>query len=272
MDNLLATCILIIFNELTSRISGSPRGHGSGSLASRTVSVDPSSFRTEYRRPDEDSFPDWAKLLLGSLTIFGFVAAIFILRLCLKECHKRKVARSQNQPVTCYLCQDRVPKRLWDNGEHRKKCATRHKSKLATFETPKPGLRCPRCHKRMRLWTKGLGPPFKCCSSDCPILGTIQNNGQNRFNCFPCDYDLCDSCWRRQLPESRAQRTGNSRPSGSRSHRNSHFFPAEKQVDSEFREASAPPYFYPGFAYEQRSLTLPTYDEAIAGEYQNTDV
>lgn len=270
MDNLIATCVLIVCNQLNIGVFGAPRGHGSGSVASRTVSVDPSSFRTEYRRPEEDGLPDWAKLLLGSLAVFGLVAAIFILRLCLRECQKRKLARSQNQPVTCYLCLDNVPKRLWDNGDHRKKCYSRHKSRLATLETPKPGIRCPHCNKRMKLLAKGLGPPFKCCSTDCPILGTIQNNGQNRFNCFPCNYDLCDSCWRRKLPDIRAQRTGSSRPSGSRSNRVSHLFPAEKQLDSEFREASAPPYFYPGFAYEKQSLTLPTYDEAIAGDNQKT--
>ena len=33
-----------------------------------------------------------------------------------------------------------------------------------------------------------------CFSSHCPVVGRIRSSGHNRFNCFLCNFDLCESC------------------------------------------------------------------------------
>ena len=50
------------------------------------------------------------------------------------------------------------------------------------------------------LWLQWCGKRFKCDDGDCPFRGgMIQNHGYNRFSCFSCDFDLCDSCVHRKL-------------------------------------------------------------------------
>jgi hypothetical protein len=53
---------------------------------------------------------------------------------------------------------------------------------------------------KLLLSNKWCGKKFGCDDSDCPFRGgMIRNHGYNRFNCFGCDYDLCDSCVHRKL-------------------------------------------------------------------------
>ena len=49
---------------------------------------------------------------------------------------------------------------------------------------------------------------FPARSRECAIIGQIQCNGQNRFACFSCDYDACDSCARRKISQSRQRDRG----------------------------------------------------------------
>ena len=67
---------------------------------------------------------------------------------------------------------------------------------------------CPHCSARLRLWpAKGIiwnrilliilpltGHPFYC--DECPYEGDVlkPSTGQNRLNCFLCDFDCCVSC------------------------------------------------------------------------------
>ena len=55
----------------------------------------------------------------------------------------------------------------------------------------------------MRLWTLRKGPAFNCHLGDnCSggLFGKeIDNDGDNRFVCFRCDYNLCRPCYEGNL-------------------------------------------------------------------------
>ena len=165
--------------------------------------------------------------------------------------------------ISCSLCEKSISWESWRNGQHRKRCASRKKDLLASMPTPHKALRCQEgCNKRLRLWPARLGPPFVCSSSDCPVIGKIQSNGTNRFSCFPCDVNLCDSCARRKLrecaPSRRRQRSSQSRS-----------VPPCENKSPELEIPTAPPYvplnppyFYPGIQMEEEML-LPSYEQAI---------
>merc|ERR1711915_164682 len=105
--------------------------------------------------------------------------------------------------IPCYLCLDKVRNSEWDSGEHRRKCAYFNQRELLSFPQPYDAY-CPECHERLRLWP-AKGHPFYC--DECPtdrrdVLK--RSTGQNRLNCFLCDYDCCVTC----SDASRLQRVG----------------------------------------------------------------
>jgi hypothetical protein len=61
----------------------------------------------------------------------------------------------------------------------------------------------------MRLWSLVRGPPFKCHLGDnCSggLFGKeIANDGDNRFSCFVCDYNLCRTCYEGNLEYDRLE-------------------------------------------------------------------
>jgi hypothetical protein len=88
----------------------------------------------------------------------------------------------------------------------------------------------------MRVWPADASlPPFKCQSSDCPVIGSLVSNGHNRINCFPCAFDVCDSCARRTMAS------------------------AASSVSAAAVMPSAPP--YPWYACQYPSL--PSYEDAV---------
>jgi len=79
-------------------------------------------------------------------------------------------------------------------------CAIKHRRILEAMPVPENcKVRCPKCRARLRVWPANHGPPFACNSSNCPVVGRLRSTGGNRFTCFPCNFDLCESCITRKL-------------------------------------------------------------------------
>ncbi len=61
----------------------------------------------------------------------------------------------------------------------------------------------------MRLWSLKRGQPFKChLAENCSggLFGKeIENDGENRFSCFRCDYNLCRPCYEGNLEYERLE-------------------------------------------------------------------
>ena len=71
------------------------------------------------------------------------------------------------------------------------------------FSGPNPSLRCPICHRPLKLWPspEGTTQEFTCLSHrrccDLDEKGMKKptvNNNENRMTCFNCDYDICNKC------------------------------------------------------------------------------
>jgi len=92
----------------------------------------------------------------------------------------------------CYLCLEKVRNSEWDSGEHRRRCAFSNQRELLSFPQPYDTY-CPDCSERLRLWP-AKGHPFYCdeCVYGRDVLKS--SNGQNRLNCFFCDFDCCVDC------------------------------------------------------------------------------
>ncbi|XP_023341120.1 uncharacterized protein LOC111711101 [Eurytemora carolleeae] len=133
----------------------------------------------------------WWGILLLTLAIVIF---IFIIVKC---CVEFQDAYFGGGRKVCYLCLDKIRIQDWNSGEHRRQCAFRYASDLTNL-LQHDRVKCPKCESRLRLWPEGRGPSFSCDSDDsleCADKGSqIKNNGKNRYNCFLCDYDLCESC------------------------------------------------------------------------------
>ena len=114
---------------------------------------------------------------------------------------------SDEATTPCYLCQARIKDTPWNDGSHRKECAQRNRSFLATLPMPF-AVNCPKCEKLLRQWPE-RGSFFTCDDSACHVRDQkIVNTGRNRFNCFVCDYDLCITCARRKDNASWTARFG----------------------------------------------------------------
>jgi len=104
----------------------------------------------------------------------------------------------------CYLCEDLVSKHEWVNGSHRRECQKHrmHKEFLARLPTPYASIECPDCSETLRVWPSNRGPVFFTCDGDnCIYEGyELKNTGDNRFNCFRDNFNLCKACVEAQLP------------------------------------------------------------------------
>jgi len=155
----------------------------------------------EYPGPsnweDRDGIPVWTWAVISTVSIFIFGALIWLFYRTYTSCKKK---RCEETLVTCYLCKKRVAQGQWKQGIHRQKCAEMQKDTLRLMKSPENNkIRFPKCRARLKLWPANHGPPFACSSSNCPIVGRIRSTGQNRFNCFSCNFDLCESCVNRKL-------------------------------------------------------------------------
>jgi len=95
--------------------------------------------------------------------------------------------------IPCYLCLSNVRNSEWDSGEHRKRCAFNNQRELLSFPQPYDAY-CPNCKERLRLWP-AKGHPFYC--DECPYNERTvlkRSTGENRLNCFLCDFDCCVNC------------------------------------------------------------------------------
>jgi len=107
---------------------------------------------------------------------------------------RSRVVRPPNDEgiTPCYLCLVDVPNSAWDSGEHRRQCAIHNQGELSSYSQPYDAY-CPHCSARLRLWPP-KGHPFYC--DECPYEGDVlkTSTGQNRLNCFLCDFDCCVDC------------------------------------------------------------------------------
>ncbi len=151
--------------------------------------------------------PSWLIYLFGSLITIFFACSIYARCHCCREWLESKIPCLKGpfcgccgkQPTTpCYLCGDRIKDDPWNDGSHRKECASRNEAVLGAMPTPY-AVNCPKCGKKLRVWPK-RGSFFTCDDKDCPQEENAKliNIGTNRLNCFICDYDLCLSCAKRK--------------------------------------------------------------------------
>jgi len=92
----------------------------------------------------------------------------------------------------CYLCLRDVLNTEWDLGMHRRHCAMQNNEELLSYPQPYAAY-CPKCSARLRLWP-AKGEPFYCdkCTGEEAVLKN--STGENRLNCFACDFDCCVDC------------------------------------------------------------------------------
>ena len=179
--------------------------------------------------------------------IFAALMGSALLRVCLRICYKRckksfgGTTLNYVPTMPCYLCLGDVKLAFWTDGSHRKACARGNMSVLAALRTPFTFARCPKCENRLRQWPD-RGTYFTCDGANCPLgeAAKIVNNGENRFNCFVCDYDLCLTCVRRTDEEERS-RTEPSAPVQIvvGHHHHHHSSPAVSSVDGGRRRGSS---------------------------------
>merc|ERR1712013_211982 len=84
-------------------------------------------------------------------------------------------------------------------GDPQGECRERNREEYSRFAEPY-AISCPHCTSRLKLWP-AKGAPFLCddwapsTGKNCRSRGReIPSNGENRLNCFVCDYDLCVDC------------------------------------------------------------------------------
>ena len=165
------------------------------------------------------SVTNWV-IILSAVVVFWI--ALSIVLACFCGPHSQE----------CHLCEQPVPRKLWENGEHRKTCSLEHERFL--HDLPKATYKsaiCKHCSKVLDVWPPNLGQPgFKCqLGRDCdrkrkkkkrrrrpvdidpeefefsvdengkPVepeaeFVDCENNGENRLCCFEHDYNICDRC------------------------------------------------------------------------------
>ena len=215
--------------------------------------------------PDWDSeggLPVWTWAVMAVISIIVFGALICLFYKTYSSCKKK---RCEESLVTCYLCKRRVTQGQWKQGSHRQKCADIHKDTLKNMMSPENNkIRCPKCRARLKLWPANHGPPFACSSSNCPIVGRIKSTGQNRFNCFSCNFDLCESCVNRKLGKTvmgwEEEQTRRAAESVSGNVRNSWYFGPEMRTGQghpsaprmDFQEEEPPPSYHQVIVETQR--------------------
>merc|ERR1719285_160301 len=111
--------------------------------------------------------------------------------------------------IPCYLCCENISIKTWDT--HRKSCAVRNKETLAMRHPLNTSIssRCGKCSGYLRQWTsyrmkeRPGNNTFICDIHHSNLHAKKRyknfetvNTDNNRFNCFVCDYDVCDACAR----------------------------------------------------------------------------
>ncbi len=155
-----------------------------------------------------------------------FVSACFLLGatftialLCLRLARKWRLRRSyeRRHAGPCYLCGGaRGRAAAGDWAAHRRKCAAKNAARLSALYRH-PWARCPLCGDALALLPCSphdfeCQNAAGCCSGDYssgPGRGAaealegerrgrgprmLMNCGDNRFNCFECDFDVCKEC------------------------------------------------------------------------------
>jgi len=129
---------------------------------------------------DESILPWWTWLVALILVMFSVFMVIM--------CCLRYDSSSSNVPKTCYLCKASVPYSSWTR--HRHTCS--YQNGKIIQDLPPIQAKCDNCRGRLKVWPKDLGYPFICdnfactkphCRAEAP-----------RYNCFVCDFNLCDHC------------------------------------------------------------------------------
>lgn len=131
----------------------------------------------------------WAVLLIIALVLTS--VAVYYCYLSYND---------DDDTIVCHLCEEPVKLvKLEDWMNHRKDCADRNKARLAAIPVAYDVL-CPKCHRPMKQWPASLnlqveGPTFICRGELCPRKNELLlSNGNNRYGCFLCNYNLCQKC------------------------------------------------------------------------------
>lgn len=81
----------------------------------------------------------------------------------------------------------------WTTGNHRSLCG--QANAVVLNKMPETVVKCPQCKKPLRKWkskNKYICKGEKCLR--CNEKEIDNANGNNRYNCFQCDFDLCRNC------------------------------------------------------------------------------
>ena len=84
-------------------------------------------------------------IVLSAVCGFWIVLAIFLATFC------------GPHQFTCHLCEEKIPRRTWQNGEHRAPCAQDHERFL--YELPdatQKSAKCPTCGRTLKVRILGI--------------------------------------------------------------------------------------------------------------------
>ena len=123
----------------------------------------------------------------------------------------------QPEPNICFLCLEDISLNYWEN--HRRVYCPK-KRLFSTFKTSE--ARCAKCHGRLRLIPREMWKKFECKNRECHhfparVVMQSENSGANRYNCFPCDFDMCDECVELEIAHGSRRKSSNSSKSSSSS-------------------------------------------------------
>ena len=176
--------------------------------------------------------------------------------------YRAETQESDIETCQCYLCFKDINKREWEN--HRKLCAITNAALLNHL--PKADILCPKCSKNMRV-LPFCDISFQCGSENCIRHSLVIYNtfGNNRYNCFLCDFNLCGHCFssmRRNRPLNQLSvsvHIGNETPQipnyNNAIYGNTAFAFASAPMDND--DTSDPP------TYRENDSQLPNYDNAV---------
>lgn len=237
--------ILILALQVTARGGGRSSG-GSRSSSYRSYS------RHSYHGGGGGGYgglPVWAIILIIGIIIFALVCICCGVGETSDQVGIKNVERqgsmfsrtlSYEGTIPCYLCLNKVRNSDWDSGEHRRRCAFNNQRELLGFPQPYDAY-CPNCSERLRLWP-AKGHPFYC--DECPydqrnVLK--RSTGENRLNCFLCDFDCCVNCsgaerFQRVRPEARLLNEEPDRVSDGDIERAAANMAAARLIETSYRE------------------------------------
>jgi len=208
--------LLVLFLAIQVTARGGGRSSG-GSYSSSSSYSYRSSSRSYYGGGGGGGdMPVWAIILIVVILVFVLICICFSMSDTSEQVGFKNMERQDSRysrtfhyegTIPCYLCLKKVKNSEWDSGEHRKYCAFNNQRELLSFPQPYESY-CPNCNDKLRLWP-AKGHPFYC--DECPY-GERDNlkrsTGNNRLNCFLCDFDCCVNCstkerFQKTYPEAR---------------------------------------------------------------------